>query len=178
MNHHELDSKALRDAALRSDRIRIILILAVLGILTLLTAFRFLVFRLDNAGRSLAWLFTFCGAASIYESLMLLRVNRAIRSGSDLHPVVFVVNILIETLFPTLGMFLIIAMGMVNPYQALVAPVVLTYFIFVALSTLKLDPWLARLAGVFSAAGYGLVALGIHFFYPAPEIRSAMQPVD
>ena len=73
---------------------------------------------------------------------------------------------------------LMIAMGMVNPCQALVAPIALTYFIFIALSTLKLSPTLARLAGVFSASGYGLVALSVHAFYPAPEIRSAMQPVE
>ncbi len=178
MDHFEIDSKAFQDATLRSDRIRIIVILAVFGILALLTALRFLFFRLEHPGRTLASLFVFYGVASIYEFLVLRRVNRAIRAGADLHSAVWIVNILVETLFPTLGMVLMIVAGMVNPYQALVAPIVLTYFIFIALSTLKLSAPLAILAGIFSAVGYGLVAVGVHALYPVPQIRSAMQPME
>jgi len=82
----------------------------------------------------------FFGAAILYEILMLVRVKRAIHAGSDLRPGIWVANVLVETLFPTLGMLLMIPIGMANPYQVLVAPVVLTYFIFIALSTLKLSP--------------------------------------
>ena len=178
MNRSEIDSKAFRDAALRSDRTRIIVILAVLCVLAFLTVFRILVFRWEEAGRTLGPSFVFFAGAALYEFFMLRRVKRAILLESSLSPGAWVVNTLIETLFPTLGMLLLIAMGMANPYQALVAPVILTYFIFIALSTLRLDPLLAILAGVFSAAGYGTVALGIHIIYPAPALRSAMQPVE
>jgi serine phosphatase RsbU (regulator of sigma subunit) len=178
MIHYEIDSKAFRDATLRSDRTRIIVILAALGVLALLTASRILVFRGHDTARILTQVGVFFGACTLYELFMLRRVNHAIRAGSDLKPGAWVVNILVETLFPTLGLVLMIALGLVNPYQALVAPIVLTYFIFIALSTLKLSPLLASLAGVFSAAGYGSVALGVHALYAAPEIRSAMQPVE
>jgi serine phosphatase RsbU (regulator of sigma subunit) len=178
MNRNEIDSKSFHDATLRSDRFRIIAILAVLGLLAFLTVFRILVFRWHEAGSTLGPAVAFFGAAIIYEFLMLGRVNRAIKAGSDLQPAIWIVNILVETLFPTLGLVLVIALGMAGPYQALVAPIVLTYFIFVALSTLKLSPMLATLAGIFSAAGYGMVALGVHVLYAAPELRSAMQPVE
>ncbi len=178
MSHFEIDSKAFRDATLHSERIRIIVILVAMGILAVLTALRVLLFRTEHAGSTLASILIFFGACSIYEFLMLRRLTRAIHSGTDLGPGVWIVNVLVETLFPTLGMIMMIAAGMVNPYQALVAPVVLTYFIFIALSTLKLSPMLAGAAGVFSAAGYGLVGLGVHAFYGAPEIRSAMQPIE
>ena len=178
MIRDEIDSKAFRDATIRSDRTRIIVILAALGVLAFLTVFRILVFDWNEAGRMLGPTLTFFGAASLYEIFMLRRVKRAIQAGSGVSTGVWVTNILVETLFPTLGLPLMIVMGLVNPYQALVAPIVLTYFIFIALSTLKLSPMLARLAGVFSAAGYSIVALGVHVVYPAPEIRSAMQPVE
>lgn len=178
MSPDEIDSKAFRDATLHSDRTRIIVILAVLGVLAFLTVFRILVFDWNEAGRTLGAAVVFFGAASLYEILMLGLVKRAIRAGSSIHTGIWVTNVLVETLFPTLGMLLMIVIGLANPYQALVAPIVLTYFIFIALSTLKLSPMLANLAGIFSAAGYGLVALGVHAFFPAPEIRSSMQPAE
>jgi len=53
MSHNEIDSKAFRAATLRSDRTRIIVILAVLGVLAFLTVFRTLVFRWNEAGMTL-----------------------------------------------------------------------------------------------------------------------------
>ncbi len=178
MDSDEIDSIAFRDATLRSDRTRIIVILAALGVLALLTALRIVVFAWSTAGRTLGAMVIYLGAAALYEVFMLRSVNRAIGAGSSLPAGIWVINVLVETLVPTVALVLMIMTGLVNPYQALVAPVVLTYFIFIALSTLKLSPLLASLAGVFSAVGYATVTLGVYLVYPAPTIRSAMQPVE
>ncbi len=48
-------------------------------------------------------------------------------------------NTLVESLFPTVDIILLILSGLANPYAALVAPIVFTYFLFVVLSTLGLS---------------------------------------
>ena len=42
-----------------------------------------------------------------------------------------------ESLFPTLGLLLLIESQYVGPYRSLVAPVVLVYLLFIILSTLR-----------------------------------------
>ena len=173
-----LDSKAFREATLRSDRARIRVILVALAILAVLTAARTAVFHPGNVVPVLSLSVVFFGGAALYEFFIFRKVNGAIRVGTDLSFGTWLVNILVEALFPTLALVLLIAMKIAGPYQALVAPVVLIYFIFIALSTLRLNPMLAVLSGVFSAAGYGSVVLAVHAAYPAPELPGALQPIE
>jgi len=105
-------------------------------------------------------------------------VGRALRRKTDLSQADLVLTVFVETLFPTAGIGLLILTGITNPYTALVAPIVLTYFLFIILSTLRLSPMLARLSGVFCAAGYALTCFYVFIRYPLPLVRQAMQPVE
>jgi serine phosphatase RsbU (regulator of sigma subunit) len=118
------------------------------------------------------------GSMIAFECVMLGWVGRALRRKTDLSQADLVLTVFVETLFPTAGIGLLILTGITNPYTALVAPIVLTYFLFIILSTLRLSPMLARLSGVFCAAGYALTCFYVFIRYPLPLVRQAMQPVE
>ena len=172
------ESAVLRRAELESDRIRIVVTLAILCVVFAFTFARRLVF----AGTDIAWALAigvaFFGAMVAYEAAMLWWVTRALRMQSDLPQGAWKANVVVEALFPTAGIALLVGSGKTGPYTALVAPIALTYFLFIGLSTLRLSPALARLSGVCSALGYVLVTSYVFARYPTPDVGSAMQPVE
>jgi serine phosphatase RsbU (regulator of sigma subunit) len=174
----ELDSKTLREAALRSDRFRIIAILIVLFLLFVFTAIRRLVLESVDGARGLPILAAFFGVMIAYEAATLWRVTSALKEGTEPHPGRWIGNVIVEALFPTVGLGVLIAMGMTRPYAALVAPVVLIYFLFISLSTLRLSPALARLSGICSAAGYSAVVIYVFARYPTPDLGAGLYPIE
>src|SRR5262249_4550417 len=93
----------------------------------------------------------------VHEGLMLRAVRRALKTEREVAPEKLVLNVFIESQIPTLALFVLLATDWFTPYQVLVAPAVLLYFLLVILSTLRLRPVLALLTGTLSAAGYLLV---------------------
>jgi serine phosphatase RsbU (regulator of sigma subunit) len=59
-----------------------------------------------------------------------------------------------ESLLPTIALFLQTQTATIGPARTLTSPAILTYFLFIILSTLHLDLGLSRLAGACSAVGY------------------------
>ena len=59
---------------------------------------------------------------------------------------------LVETSFVTVA--LVLLAGYVHPAFSLTAPPVLLYFVFIALSALRLDPWLCMFTGLVAGIGY------------------------
>ena len=178
MENTELSSNSLRQAALRSDRIRIIAILIVLCLLFVFTVARRLAVGGTDGAAGLAIFATFFGTMIAYELATLRRVAGALAAGTEPAPAHWISNVVIEALFPTIGLIVLITMGMARPYTALVAPVVLTYFLFISLSTLRLNPSLARLSGVCSAAGYSAVAIYVFAHYPTPDLGTGIYPIE
>ncbi len=179
VNAAEIDSfTALSQARLQSDRIRIIAMLVILVSLFAITLLRKMIFASTAEKAVLPLFLVFFGLTIAFEAIMLRRVGLAARRQTDLSGIVLTLNVFVETLFPTLGIVLLIVTGLTNPYTALVAPIVLTYFLFIVLSTLRLSPILARLTGLFCAADYALVSLYVFTQYPAPPVRQTMQPVE
>ncbi len=180
MNEVEIDSSkaALRQARLQSDRVRIQAMLAFLCLLFVVTLLRRMIFAREAEKEILPLFMAYFGIMVGFEAMMLMQVVRALRRQTDLGPAALTLNVFVETLFPTAGIILLIVTGITNPFAALLAPIVLTYFLFVVLSTLRLSPMLARLTGIFCAAEYGLVAEYVFSRYPAPEVRQAMQPIE
>ena len=120
----------------------------------------------------------FFGTMIAYEVATLRRVTRSLAEGTEPDPAHWIINVVVEALFPTIGLGGLIAIGMARPYAALVAPVVLTYFLFISLSTLRLSPTLARLSGLCSAGGYSLVAIYVFARYPTPDLGTGMYPIE
>ena len=179
MNKEDIGStEALGQARLQSDRIRINALLTILCLLFVSTLVRGMVFEVKTGKGLLPILMAYFGSMIAFECVMLGWVGRALRRKTDLSQADLVLTVFVETLFPTAGIGLLILTGITNPYTALVAPIVLTYFLFIILSTLRLSPMLARLSGVFCAAGYALTCFYVFIRYPLPLVRQAMQPVE
>jgi serine phosphatase RsbU (regulator of sigma subunit) len=173
-----LNATTLRQAALQSERIRILAILIVLGLLFVFTAARRLVLDGADEVERLAIVAAYFASMIAYEVITLRRVNRALGGGTEPSAARWIGNVIVEALFPTIGLGVLIATGMIRPYTALVAPVVLTYFLFISLSTLRLNPTLARLSGLCSAAGYSAVAIYVFANYPAPDLGTGVYPIE
>jgi serine phosphatase RsbU (regulator of sigma subunit) len=174
----ELDSKAFRQAVLRSDRIRIIAILIVLGLLFVFTAARRLAVEGLGGTQGLAIFASVFAAMVAYELVTLRRVTQALRAGTEPSAARWIGNVVVEALFPAIGLGVLIATGMTRPHAALVAPVVLTSFLFILLSTLRLSPALSRLSGLCSAGGYAAVAIFVFARYPTPELGGGIHPIE
>jgi serine phosphatase RsbU (regulator of sigma subunit) len=165
----EIQSEAFKQAVLRSERIRILGMLGTLALLLTIGTVRALLIGTSVEIGLLPRLFWLVGCFAVYESLMLVRVNRRINSRQDFPAWVWSVNLFVETMFPTVGLILLTKTPVLGPYRALVAPAVLAYFFFIILSTLRLSPLLSRLTGLFSSAGYMAVTAYTFWHYPFTE---------
>jgi serine phosphatase RsbU (regulator of sigma subunit) len=162
------NSQAFQQARLRSERARVLAILSVLGSLLVLVVIRGGM-AVAQGHRGEAWPFAVLLLLMIaYEVLWLRFVGRAIDSGREVSARVWTANFFVESLLPTIAIFLSVRTLFAGPHRALTSPAVIGYFLFIILSTLHLNPALSRLAGIFSAAGYG--AASIYVFLRFPEV--------
>ena len=156
MNTQLIQSEAFRRASLKSESYRIIGLLCVFTAVLVFAIVRDVVHGEFRLLVTHALLLSFAVAG---EALMLAVVKRAIRLNRDVPSAVWVLNVLMESSFPTLGLLLLVESEFTGAFSSLVAPVVLVYFLFIILSTLRLSPMLSVLTGIFSALGYLAVAL-------------------
>ena len=155
MASDQIHSKAFQQAALGSEELRIKGLLVVLGVLFVYGAVRTLGLgsvRLFVANVLLVLL------AIGYEVFMLRYLKKAQTQGREVASWVWIGNVLIETQIPTLALVVLIRNQVMPPFQVLVAPAILTYFLFIILSTLRLNPMLSVLSGIMSGLGYLAVA--------------------
>jgi serine phosphatase RsbU (regulator of sigma subunit) len=152
-------SAAFRRALLKSEHLRILIVVAVV-------AFAFLIRTVRTAGNftpenvklwvlSTSLLATFV----IYELLMLRAVNRAAKADRDLSRTAVIANIILETSLPAFALVLLTSPAIEDAYKPLANPSVLIFFAFIVLSTLRLDPALARFSGVVAAVSYLVAAM-------------------
>ena len=154
MNYPHSQSPAFQRALLRSERLRIQIVLG-----TILAAFFVRTVRTVVAVGSenvSSWLVTFAllGLFALYEYLMLRAVNRAIKRSHDLGSAVWIGNIVVETFLPALGLTLINSSSIELAYRPLANPAVLAFFLFIILAVLRLNPALCRLSGLVAASSY------------------------
>ena len=99
----EIRSKAFQAAALRSERVRVVGVLLTLALLLLIAVGRALLSNNRVEIHYLPGLVLLVGAMMVVEGVMLVIVNRRITAQKDLPVWSGTVNLLAETLFPTLG---------------------------------------------------------------------------
>ena len=161
-----IDSQAFQQARLRSEKIRIIGIIASLGALAVFIGLRLAWLRMETNLQDWLVLSTLFAVALGYEGIILGRLSRALKSGKDPGFRTWVFNVFIETLFPTIALIVSITLGYTGPYLALVAPTVPIYFVFIILSTLHVEPLLSLLTGISAAVGYLAVAVYVLLYIP------------
>jgi serine phosphatase RsbU (regulator of sigma subunit) len=167
-----VDSTAFQREAMRSERIRIAAILSLLAVVGGIVIIRAVVVGAPGDERLLLYSSLLLAAMAAYELGMLMAVRRNIRRDRLMPRWLWRVNVVVETLLPTLALLILTESYLFGPYEALVAPAVLSYFFFITLSTLRLKPALAILTGFSSAIGYSIVLVYTLLQYPEPPAGS------
>lgn len=175
-SHPRIESSAFQQALLRSERLRILIVLGTVAVALLLRTLRTVV--VGGSENVSSWLSTFelLGLFSVYEFAMLRAVNRSIRKGQDLGHSVWVSNIIVETCLPALGLVLIRSSSIDVAYRPLANPAVPIFFLFITLSVLRLNPALCRLSGLAAASSYLVAAAYLGWRLPLGEATSLLSP--
>jgi len=166
--------RALTEQVLRTELIRV---QALIGTTVLLAVMILVIHTVDPFAIEHLWhgklnpgdLFTILIPFVLFEVWVLFVIRRHLGRGGDLPVYRRYMSALVETSMPTLALAMHIdSMGRV---EALGFAVPLIYFIFVILSTLRLDFWLSTFTGFVAAAEL----LGMALFYhrgtePPPDL--------
>jgi serine phosphatase RsbU (regulator of sigma subunit) len=162
----EIASQAFRQAELRSECTRIAALLTLFGSLLALVLIRALI-SLAEGRHGEAWPFVLLLAGmTAYEVVWLRFIRATLNSNREVSSATWTAAVFVESLLPTVALFLEVHTSWIGPHRTLTSPVSLAYFLFITLSTLHLNPGLSRLAGVFSAGGYAVVAIYVLLLYP------------
>ena len=173
MSADALQSKAFQRASLKSESYRVVALLCILGGLLLFTIARgFVTHNYLLLSVQIAVLIL----AIAHEAVMLRAIKASLRDDEDLVPELWVFNILIESQLPTVALFVLLLNGWMTPYQVLVAPAIVIYFLFITLSTLRLRPSLTLITGLLSAAGYLLVTFYVELNFSDSTAASERFP--
>ena len=154
-----LQSRAFERASLKSESYRVVALLCVVGAITV-----FVVMRGVATGNYFLLIGQIVVLAFViaHESVMLHAIKTALRDDARVVPELWVFNVLIESQLPTVALFVLLLAQWMTPYQVLVAPAIVVYFLFITLSTLRLRPSLTFLTGLLSALGYLFVVFYVH----------------
>ena len=156
---------ALTEQVLRTEMIRI---KALIGTTVLLASLILFVHFVDPYAIEHLWhgklnpsdLFTVLIPFVLFELWVLAVINRHLGKNHDLPVYRRYISAFVETSMPTFALAMHIdSMG---PIEALGFAVPLTYFIFVILSTLRLDFWLSTFTGFVAAAELLAMAMYYH----------------
>jgi adenylate cyclase len=148
-------TQALTQQVLRTELIRIKALIGTTAFIAvmLLTLYALDPYAVDHLwhGRlKPAYLYVILLPFILFELFVHANINRHLRLGHDVPVFRRYLGALIETSMPTIALALHIdSMG---PVEALGFVVPLTYFIFIILSTLRLDFWLSTFTGLVAAA--------------------------
>jgi adenylate cyclase len=166
---------ALTREILLTERLRIKAVLATILLFAVSLTVMHLVFpgSMERIWRGQFELWKFYVVAVpliVYEVAVLWLIKRRIELNQDVPVVRRYLSALIETSLPTIAlMFQMNAMG---PERALGFATPFAYFVFIILSTLRLDFWLSTFTGLVAAAQlFGMAML----YHPAAAVAEAAQ---
>jgi serine phosphatase RsbU (regulator of sigma subunit) len=166
MAANEIKSHAFRSAELRSERVRILGLLAFLAITVTVLLIRVLFLHTTVLNRQAAWTFGLIVAAGLVEFLMFHLVNQAIRKGRTFPTLFWVLTTILESALPAVGIAFLTSGHLDPAYQPLASPATLFFFIFIILSILRLNPRLCWLSGITATITYLLAA--VHLGWSPP----------
>ena len=162
INTSGLKSRAFERASLKSESYRVVALLCVLVAVVILVIVR------GAATQNYLLLIVQIGVLALaiaHESVMLYAIRAALRDDEPVIAELWVFNVLIESQLPTVALFVLLLTGWMTPYQVLVAPALVLYFLFITLSILRLRPGLTLVTGVLSAVGYLIAVLFVHLSF-------------
>lgn len=146
----KIDSIAFYQALLRSERLRILIVITFVTTFSGAMAIR--IFLYGSAMSRWGIIASFLLVA--YEVAVLRAVNQSLKQGNDLSTAIWWSTILLESSFPAVGIAFFASTRLETAYRPLATPWVLAFFPLIILSTLRLNPWISRLAGLVASASY------------------------
>ena len=152
-----IEIPAFQRAQLRSEMLRIMVVIAAVLALLLLQATRMLILHAQEDRMLLAVQSVLALSLILYELFVLRSAQRALGGRSAVSRFVWLSPIVFESAIPSLGIGMLASPAIASPYRPLANPVVLTFFFFIILSVLRLSPSASVLSG-FMAAGSFLCA--------------------
>lgn len=158
----DLKSTAFEKASLKSEWYRVVGLLCILGVLTVLAVIRGV--ATQNYLLLLSQIIVLAFVIA-HESVMLRAIKSALRDGENVVPELWVFNVIIESQLPTVALLVLLLAQWMTPYQVLVAPAIVLYFLFIILSTLRLRPALTLITGALSAIGYLFVTFYVELTF-------------
>jgi serine phosphatase RsbU (regulator of sigma subunit) len=174
MTEDALQSSAFHHATLKSESFRSIGLLCLVGALIIFAVARGVATRQVQL---VVFQFIVLALVIAHEGMMLRAIRKALRDENEVAQEKWALNVFIESQIPTIALFLLLAAQWLSPYQVLVAPAVLLYFLLIILSTLRLSPALTVLTGLLSALGYLFVTFYTVATFQSPEARSSALPM-
>jgi serine phosphatase RsbU (regulator of sigma subunit) len=155
-----ITSLAYRKARLRTERLRVAGAIIIVSIFIISGMVRILLFGSHMGHLGVAAALGLVG----YEFVVLLAVERAIKSDKFIPDWFWTVNVIIEMSMPVIGTAFLASDRLAPDYRPLATVWVLLFFPFLVLSTLRLSPMISIVAGIVGALGYLLAAsyLGWH----------------
>jgi len=182
MSEPKVESGAFRQALLKSERLRILIVLGSVGVVFMVQTIRVVIAR--NRDDLHPWflsclvVFLFAG----HELYMLGAVTRAARADCNVPVILWVGNSILETSLPAVGVAFMTGVAAEAADRPLANPAALGFFLFIILSTLRLNPWACRLCGIVATVTYLVAALhlgwrpvlsgGTSFFSPQRAVVS------
>jgi serine phosphatase RsbU (regulator of sigma subunit) len=143
-------SQAFRQALLKSEKKRILGVIAFVSFFAVLAIVRIFVF-----GSAMSrWSVVASVVVVVFELSLLRAVNQRLTSTEYLSSSVWYVSAAVELVFPALGVALLASSRLAADYRPLATPWALAFFPFILLSVLRLDRSLCWFSGLISALGY------------------------
>jgi serine phosphatase RsbU (regulator of sigma subunit) len=167
---HEIESAAFHHAQLESERLRIFGVVSFMAIFIVVTLVRVFVIRTASTGTPWPWQLGLAVAVVIYEVGMLQRVNLRLKSGRILPAGFWIFSTILETSLPAFAIAFLASPQIEPAYRPIASPAVLIFFIFIILSTLRLNFWICVLSGAVSSVTYLSAALYLGWRPPVPGI--------
>lgn len=170
MEEQKITSVAFQKAELRSERLRIFGVLSFTALFVVVTAMRVFVIRTASAATPWGWSFLLSAAIAAYELWMLRKVEIALKSGGCLPLRFWILSTIVETATPAFAVAFLTGTQLNTIYRPLASPAVLAFFIFIILSTLRLNPFVSALSGVVASATYLFASWHLGWRLPVPGI--------
>lgn len=170
MSKEQLQSAAFGQAELRSERLRIFGVLCFVAIFVAVTIVRVFVIRTAAATAPWVWSFLLAAIIASYEGWTLRKVDLALQANSSLPSRFWILSTIVETSIPAFVLAFLTSTEIEIPYRPLASPPILVFFIFIILSTLRLNPWIGALSGTVASVTYLCAALYLGWRPPIPGI--------
>jgi len=177
MTNPRAESIAFQEALLKSEHLRIRIVLGAILAAFLLRTIRGIILG-GGHENFISWLMMFglLGLFVTYEFLMLRAVNRAIQGARLLPNWMWFSSILLESLLPALAVAFLSSDSIDPIYRPLANPAALAFFVFISLSTLRLNPTFCRLSGLAAAVSYLAAATYLGWRPPLSGGTSLLSP--